>query len=92
MRKLVRDLRRLRVALGSDTKQSLPLEKKPLFKMGKKLVASHELSAGHVLTAADVAIKSPNDGLAPYELPNVVGRMLRRALAEDDSIRLEDLV
>ena len=92
MRKLVRDLRRLRVALGSATKQALPLEKKPLYKMGKKLVAAHELAAGHVLTATDVAIKSPNDGLAPYELPAVIGRALRRPLDEDDTIRYEDLV
>jgi sialic acid synthase len=92
MRKLVRDLRRVRVALGTGAKQPLPLEKKPLFKMGKKLVAAHGLPAGHVLTAADVAIKSPNDGLPPYELPVVLGRALRRPLAEDDSITFEDLV
>jgi N-acetylneuraminate synthase/sialic acid synthase len=91
MRKLVRDLRRVRAALGTGTKQPLPLEKKPLFKMGKKLVAARVLPAGHVLTAADVAIKSPNDGLPPYELPGVLGRALRRALSEDDSILFEDL-
>ena len=60
--------------------------------MGKKLVAAHGLPAGHVLTAADVAIKSPNDGLPPYELPSVLGRALRRQLAEDDTILFEDLV
>jgi sialic acid synthase len=91
MRKLVRDLRRVRVALGTGTKQPLPLEKRPLFKMGKKLVAARGLPAGHVLTAADVSIKSPNDGLPPYQLPSVLGRSLTRALAEDDSILLEDL-
>src|SRR6266511_1043033 len=92
LRKLVRDLRRVRVALGTGTKQPLPLEKKPLFKMGKKLVAARGLPVGHVLTAADIAIKSPNDGLPPYQLPSVLGRALTRALAEDDSILLEDLV
>jgi len=92
MRKLVRDLRRVRVALGTGEKQPLPQEKKPLYKMGKKLVAAHQLAEGHVLTAADVAIKSPNDGLPPYELSAVLGRALRRPLAEDDSIAFEDLV
>ena len=92
MRKLVRDLRRVRVALGTGIKQSLPTEKKPLYKMGKKLVAARELEEGHVLTADDVAIKSPNDGLPPYELSAVLGRALRRPLAEDDSIAFEDLV
>ena len=91
MRKLVRDLRRVRVALGSGDKQALAVEKKPLFKMGKKLVAARGLPAGHVLAAGDVAIKSPNDGLPPYQLPAVLGKALRRDLAEDESIRFEDL-
>lgn len=91
MRKMVRDLRRIRAALGSPMKQPLPMEKKPLFKMGKKLVAARPLAAGHVLGAADVAIKSPNDGLPPYQLPAVLGKTLRRALAEDESILLDDL-
>ena len=92
MRKLVRDLRRVRVALGTGEKQPLPIEKKPLFKMGKKLVAASKLAAGHVLTREDVAIKSPNDGLPPYELPAVLGRALRVALNPDDAITFEDLV
>jgi sialic acid synthase len=91
MRKLVRDLRRVRAALGTGQKQPLPVEKKPLFKMGKKLVAARGLPAGHVITAADVAIKSPNDGLPPYQLPAVLGKALRRDLAEDESLRFEDL-
>jgi N-acetylneuraminate synthase/sialic acid synthase len=92
MRKLVRDLRRVRVALGTGAKQPLPIEKKPLYKMGKKLVAARPLTAGHVLTADDVAIKSPNDGLPPFQLPFVLGKTLRRELSEDDSILFEDLV
>ena len=92
MRKLVRDLRRVRVALGTGRKEPLPVEMKPLYKMGKKLVAARGLPAGHVLTTADIAIKSPNDGLPPYQLPTVLGKALRRVLAEDDSILFEDLV
>ena len=92
MRKLVRDLRRVRAALGTGEKQPLPLEKKALYKMGKKLVAAHALEAGHVLTPADIAIKSPNDGLPPYQRDAVIGRALARDLAEDDTILFEDLV
>jgi sialic acid synthase len=91
MRKMVRDLQRARVALGDGVKRTYPEEASPLFKMGKKLVAARDLPLGHVLTRADVAIKSPNDGLPPYELERVLGKALRRALASDDSLRLEDL-
>jgi len=91
LRKYVRDLRRARVAMGDGIKRVLPCEEKPLFKMGKKLVAARDLPAGHVLAREDVAIKSPNDGLPPYELENVIGKMTLRALEEDENILFEDL-
>ncbi len=91
MRKLVRDLRNARVALGDGVKRNYPEETSPLYKMGKKLVAARDLPAGHVLTRADVGIKSPNDGLPPFELDNVLGKVVRRPLTTDDSLRLEDL-
>ncbi len=91
LRKLVRDLRRARVALGDGVKRVRPCEAPALIKMGKKLVAARALPAGHVLAAADVAIKSPGDALPPYELENVLGRALRHPLAEDDDITFEAL-
>jgi sialic acid synthase SpsE len=91
MRKIVRDLQRARVALGNGVKAPYATEKTPLIKMGKKLVASRNLPAGHRLSEQDVAIKSPGDGLPPYELDNVIGRRTRVALQPDQNIRLEDL-
>lgn len=91
MQKMVRDLHRTRVALGDGVKRALPAEKSAIQKMGKKLVASKPLSEGHVLTRADVAIKSPGDGLPPTELDRVLGRVLRKPLAVDDDILLADL-
>lgn len=90
-RRLSRDLRRLRVALGDGVKRPYPSEEAPLYKMGKKLVAARSLRAGQTLTRDDVAIKSPNDGLPPYELDRVVGCVLTRPLAVDENIKWEDL-
>jgi sialic acid synthase len=92
MRRLVRDLRRVPDALGDGVKRPLASEERPLEKMGKKLVAARALQAGHVLRAGDLVAKSPADGgLRPYELDRLLGRRLRRALAEDDEIALEDV-
>ena len=91
LRKLVRDLRRARLALGDGVKKPLPSEVKPLFKMGKKLVAARDLSSGQVMSRDDVAIKSPNDGLPPYELERVLGHTLTRDLKEDENIAYGDL-
>jgi N-acetylneuraminate synthase/sialic acid synthase len=91
MRKLVRDLRRARVAMGDGVKKPLPSETKPLYKMAKKLVAARDVPIGHLLTRDDIAIKSPNDGLPPYELERVIGRVTRRALQADENISFDDL-
>jgi len=92
MRKMVRDLRRARVALGDGVKRIYPGEEKALGKMGKGLVAARDLPAGHVLTIEDVAIKSPNLGLPPYELENIIGRKLTRPLTMDEGIHWEVLM
>ena len=89
MSKMVRDLRRVRSALGDGVKRMLPAEKAAITKMGKKLVASRPLAAGTVLALEDIAIKSPGDGLPPFELDAVVGRRLRAALRPDDNIAFE---
>lgn len=92
MRRMVRDLRRVPVALGDGVKRPLAVEEKPLQKMGKKLVAARDLAAGHVLAAEDIAIKSPGDGgLPPYELDRIVGMRLLRPHREDEQLELGGL-
>jgi N-acetylneuraminate synthase/sialic acid synthase len=91
LRKMVRDLRRARLALGDGVKRVYPSELSALTKMGKKVVAARNLPVGHVLRPEDIAIKSPGDGLPPYELDRVIGRTLTRPLHEDEDISFESL-
>jgi len=91
MRKLVRDLRRARVALGDGEKRLHPNEVGAGVKMGKKIVARHDLHVGQVLEIQDLAMKSPGDGLWPNRLPDVVGRTLLRPLRADDAVTLDIL-
>ena len=91
LERLVRDLKRARVALGDAEKKPLPSEEKPLFKMSKKLVAAGDLAAGTVLTREGIAVKSPSDGLPPFEMDNIIGKKLKRDLKPDENITFEDL-
>lgn len=91
MRKLVRDLRRAAAALGDGVKRQYESEIAPLTKMGKKIVAARDLPAGHRLSRDDLALKSPGDGLAPYHLDELVGKILREPLMADDAIVFEIL-
>jgi N-acetylneuraminate synthase/sialic acid synthase len=91
LRKMVRDLRRTRLALGDGIKRRYPNEAAPLLKLAKKLVFARDLPPGRAVTREDLAIKSPSDGLPPYELDRVIGKVLRKPVQEDDSVRFEDL-
>jgi len=91
LRKLVRDLRRARVALGDGVKRTFASEEAPITKMSKQLVAARDLPAGHVLTADDVAARSPGGGLTPDRLGEVLGRTLTAPLTLDEAIDPDDL-
>ena len=84
MRKLVRDLDRIFHAIGNGEKKIYESEKAPIIKMGKSLVVARDLPSGHVLTAADIVMKSPGGGIPPYELDTVLGKVTTKALHEDD--------
>jgi sialic acid synthase len=91
LRKMIRDMRRVRLAMGDGIKQPLPEEKSALLKMGKKLVAAADLPAGHVLRPVDIMIKSPSDGLPPTYFDSLIGKTTRRPLLADQDFVLADL-
>ena len=91
MRKMVRDLERTRLALGDGVKKIHGSERAPILKMGKSLVAAHDLPAGHVLTRTDIVLKSPGGGIPPYELEQVIGLATTKALHADDFLSVDAL-
>lgn len=91
MRKMVRDLERTRLALGDGIKKIHESERAPILKMGKSLVVAHDLPAGHVLTPADIVMKSPGGGIPPYELDRVLGLATTKALHVDDFLSVDVL-
>jgi N-acetylneuraminate synthase len=57
----------------------------------KSIVASRNLPAGAALSEEMLALKKPGGGLPAVELPGLIGRRLRRAVACDHQILHEDL-
>ncbi len=90
-RKLVRDLQRTKAAMGDGVKQTYSSEVNPITKMGKKMVAGRDLPAGHMIRREDIAFKSPGDGLPPYDIDKVIGRVTHAGMQEDDAITFEAL-
>lgn len=91
LRKLVRDLKRTRVALGDGQKVLLDQEIPASVKMAKKIVAAKDLPAGHVITEADLAFKSPGDGMRPYRAKELYGKTLKVPLREDEELSIEHI-
>jgi sialic acid synthase len=91
LEKMVRDLKRLRTALGDGSKNTYPSEVEPALKMRKKIVAARDLEAGRVLLPDDLALKSPGDGLPPYEFDRVIGRTLKKPMVGDEALTFEHL-
>lgn len=90
MEKLVKDLLKVQLAM-KEGKFLLECEKKPLYKMGKKLVTCREITVGEILTASDVKIVSPNDGIPPFELDNLLGKVIRYNVGEDYTLTWQSL-
>ena len=91
LEKLVRDLHRARSAMGDGIKSLTEKEKNPIFKLGKKIVAARTIESETTITRNDIAIKSPGDGLAPYNLNSVIGKTTTKTFATDEDIDLNYL-
>jgi len=89
--RLVMDVRRVEALIGDGRKVPAPCEAEGVGWATKSLVAARALPAGHVLARGDLLAKRPGDGLAPGRIAEIVGRTLRRSLAADDPVQLEDL-
>src|SRR3990167_9124388 len=83
MRKLVRDLRRVHLALGNGIKKFYESEKPGIMKMRKKIVAAKNLPKGHIVRKQDIALKSPGDGTSPIHFEKLIGKKLNRVVKKD---------
>ena len=77
--------------LGDDVKRVLDCERDVRHVSRQSLTTTRDLKKGHVLTRGDVTIKRPGTGIEPYRLESVIGRSLRRDVAEDTPMTDEDV-
>ena len=91
MRKLVRDLERARLALGDGNKTIYESERAPLIKMGKSLYASRDIKNGEILTASDIEMRSPAQGLSPNLISSLIGTRVSRDFLKFEPFLSSDL-
>ena len=88
---MVRGIREIESALGSGEKRPAPSEMATRRLVRKSLVAVRDLPAGHLLTAEDIVVRRPGDGLPPARRAWAIGRTLRRARAADEVLTEDDV-
>jgi sialic acid synthase len=80
-------------ALGNPIKKFLPSEVPCYNKLGKTLVAAHDLSAGDHITADSVKVKvAEPKGYPAEKYEDIIGMELVRDIQEDESIMFTDII
>jgi sialic acid synthase SpsE len=91
LRRLVRDIRNVEVALVERPKHLLPSEEPVRARLAKSLATCRRIEAGEVLERSALCCKGPGTGLSPVLMDEVVGKRARRAIAPDTILLAEML-
>jgi sialic acid synthase SpsE len=86
---MVRKLREIATMLGDGEKRPAPGERETAALVRRSWHAARDIPAGTVLSAQDLVLKRPADGLSPDASP--VGRRLATAIRADQAVRPEHL-
>jgi N-acetylneuraminate synthase len=78
-------------SLGSFVRTVSNAEEQKKLKFRRSIVATRNLKAGHVITAADLTSKRPGTGISPDFTEQLVGRKLNVDLAGDQLIKWDYL-
>jgi sialic acid synthase SpsE len=77
--------------VGDRHKRVLPCERDVRTVSRQSITTTRALPVGHTLTRADITFKRPGTGLLPYQLDDVLGRRLARAVDADMPLMEDDL-
>jgi pseudaminic acid synthase len=86
---MVRGIRDAQAALGDGIKRMAPAEADLYVTARRSLFAARPILAGTVVTDEDVAILRPGTGIEVRDLPKVLGRTARRAIARHEPLSWE---
>ncbi|HEY7130888.1 MAG TPA: pseudaminic acid synthase [Candidatus Limnocylindrales bacterium] len=83
---MVRAIRDAQAALGTGVKRMAPAEADLYVTARRSLFAARDLAAGTTLGETDVAVLRPGTGIEVRDLPKVIGRTARRAIARHEPL------
>jgi len=91
LKALVVALEETRVALGDGNKICQAAESPNVAASRRGLYTRRAMRAGEMITEGDIAVVRPVSPLAPWDLPLLVGRRLRRSMGEGEAFEALDV-
>lgn len=91
LKRVVRYIRNAEMAMGDGAKRILDAEVPIRAKLAKSIASRTAISAGTVITAEMLTVKSPGTGLKPACLPRIIGRQAAVAVEENVLLPLSAL-
>lgn len=90
LQKMVRDLRRIDIALGNGNKEILKEEISAREKMGKSIYYTNSLMEGAIIKRNNIIIKSPGGYLSPKYFQEIIRKKLVKNVEKEKAVSLND--
>lgn len=91
---MVRDIRIIEEALGdSETERAITQgELINRENLAKSIVAANDINKGEIIERKDLVIRSPGQGMQPYRISELIGRVANRNIAKDSCLYETDIM
>jgi len=83
---MVKAIRNIELALGSDIKEVSDSEKLNMLVARKSIIASKNIKKGEVFSEDNISIKRPGSGMSPMKWDEVIGQKASKDYEEDELI------
>ena len=83
---MVKAIRNVDVALGSDVKEPTISEIKNIRVARKSILAGRKIEIGEILSASNLVVKRPGDGVSPMHWDHLIGQIASRDYLPDEKI------
>lgn len=88
---MVKSIRNIEQAFGDGIKRPSKSEQKNINIVRKSIHIKSDLKSGEVLTAENLTMKRPGNGISPMEFENIIGKRINKDLMSDHMLDLKDL-
>lgn len=90
LKNMINAIRNIELALGQQIKKPSPSEKINRNIARKSIVARVDIKKGEILTAENMTVKRPGNGITPMKWKEVIGTRAIREFAKDTEIIVKD--